>query len=262
VGDDDDNLGGDDDNDVDEPIGDPNGDGGDDAIDGGGTAGEPDFGCSATDCTPIIGNTSSSGIVSSDPFNENLFVTNLCNSISIVDDNMANDVIINNGANIPVWAMTTFNPTDCSCRAFGSGTGSAAGFNNVLVEMDLFFDLLDGTFEGEASYNGSTGSQFPAVGYDCEGTFFSDKRLKNNLNLVHTFENGINLYSFNYNDNNEQMYIGVMAQDLNNMGLEHSVVTMPNGYYAVDYNKLGLRMTTLEEWEEKGLDSVVIDNNY
>ncbi len=53
-----------------------------------------------------------------------------------------------------------------------------------------------------------------------------------------------------------------MAQDLNELGLENAVVTMPNGYYAVDYSKLGLRMTTLKEWEEKGLDSVVIDNNY
>ncbi|NIP31413.1 MAG: hypothetical protein GTO02_17700, partial [Candidatus Dadabacteria bacterium] len=152
----------------DDPIGDPGGEGGDDAIDGGGTAGEPDN-CSATGCSDIIGDYISSGFVISDLFGEQAFVNNLCNSITVEDDEMENDVIINNGANIPVWATTIFNPTDCTCRATGSGTGSAAGFNNVLVEMDLSFNLQNGTFEGEASYNGSTGSQFPAVGYMCDG---------------------------------------------------------------------------------------------
>ncbi|NIP32070.1 MAG: hypothetical protein GTO02_21910 [Candidatus Dadabacteria bacterium] len=93
----------------------------------------------------------------------------------------------------------------------------------------------------------------------------SDKRLKNNINLIHKLENGVKLYSFNYKNSAsliDQTYVGVMAQDLNELGLENAVVTMPNGYYAVDYSKLGLRMTTLKEWEEKGLNSVMIDYNY
>ncbi|NIP30660.1 MAG: hypothetical protein GTO02_12250 [Candidatus Dadabacteria bacterium] len=126
-------------------------------------------------------------------------------------------------------------------------------------------DLLSGTSVGLIGINNGDGTGSMDYWFVERFVTFSDKRLKTDINLVHNLDNGIKLYSFKYNDNlgaGDETFVGVMAQDLNNTDLGHTVVKMPNGYYAVDYNKIGLRMATLEEWEEKGLDSVVIDNNY
>ncbi len=85
----------------------------------------------------------------------------------------------------------------------------------------------------------------------------SDVRLKRNVRHIATLENGIKLYSFKYLWS-EQFLVGQMAQDLlEKATTRDSVVLSPNGYYAVDYYKLGLRMTTLEKWRERGNSAVI-----
>lgn len=75
----------------------------------------------------------------------------------------------------------------------------------------------------------------------------SDIRLKRSITPLLRTADGIQLYSFQYLWS-DQVYVGVMAQDL--------VATHPEalsidsfGFYHVDYDKLGLQMLTLEEWE-------------
>ena len=84
----------------------------------------------------------------------------------------------------------------------------------------------------------------------------SDIRLKTNISQLDQTETGLQLYSFQYlDDTNKTDYVGVMAQDL----LENhadTLVTRDDGFYMVNYHKLGLQMTTLEQWNAKGLDSV------
>lgn len=85
----------------------------------------------------------------------------------------------------------------------------------------------------------------------------SDRRLKRDIILLATLENGMKLYSFRYIWS-DTVYVGLMAQDL----LLHrewraAVVRLPNGFYVVNYAALGLRMTTLEEWSRAGLAAVV-----
>jgi len=76
------------------------------------------------------------------------------------------------------------------------------------------------------------------------------------VTLVATLENGIKLYSFRYLWSDER-YVGVMAQDLlNNPVLRNAVILEPNGFYVVDYARLGLRMVTLAQWQAQGLASV------
>jgi hypothetical protein len=60
----------------------------------------------------------------------------------------------------------------------------------------------------------------------------------------------VRLYSFKYY-NDDKTYVGVMAQDLlNNPKHRDAVVVMPNGYYGVDYAKLGIPLMTLEQWRQ------------
>jgi|APCry1669189070_1035195.scaffolds.fasta_scaffold55049_2 hypothetical protein len=78
----------------------------------------------------------------------------------------------------------------------------------------------------------------------------SDQRLKRDIAPIAVTDSGIQLYSFKYLWS-DQVYVGVMAQDL----LKHpqwkeAVITKQNGFYAVNYSKLGLEMTTLEQYQQ------------
>ena len=76
------------------------------------------------------------------------------------------------------------------------------------------------------------------------GPALSDIRLKTDIEAVGTAPNGLTLYNFRYKGS-DALYQGVMAQDV----LAHTpeaVVTMANGYYAVNYDMLGLSMTRID----------------
>lgn len=76
----------------------------------------------------------------------------------------------------------------------------------------------------------------------------SDRRLKRNIKPIATFKD-IQLYRFQYLWS-DQVYVGVMAQDLLETHPE-AIITHPDGFYRVDYRVLGTRMYTLEEWQSK-----------
>ena len=79
----------------------------------------------------------------------------------------------------------------------------------------------------------------------------SDARLKMNVTPVAVLANGITLYSFQYRRDPTATYVGVLAQDLlnsENREFRDAVVAGADGYYAVNYEALGLRMLTLDEW--------------
>ncbi len=79
----------------------------------------------------------------------------------------------------------------------------------------------------------------------------SDARLKTNITPVAILPNGLNLYSFQYQRDPTTTYVGVMAQDLlqsENSTFRDAVVVGSDGYYAVKYDELGLKMFTLNEW--------------
>lgn len=94
-------------------------------------------------------------------------------------------------------------------------------------------------------------------GGECRGA--SDIRLKRDIHLLATLDNGMKIYSFKYFWSNTA-YVGVMAQDLlANPAWRDAVITSPNGFYAVNYGTLGLKMVTLEEWQARGLASIKSD---
>jgi opacity protein-like surface antigen len=84
----------------------------------------------------------------------------------------------------------------------------------------------------------------------------SDIRLKRDIDLLTTLDSGMKIYSFKYLWD-DTTYVGVMAQDLlENPAWRDAVITSPNGFYAVNYGALGLKMVTLEEWQAQGLASI------
>jgi hypothetical protein len=68
----------------------------------------------------------------------------------------------------------------------------------------------------------------------------SDRRLKRDVTLVARRADGINLYRYRYLLG-EQRFVGVMAQEVKAIRPD-AVVSNPDGFLAVDYARLGLRL--------------------
>jgi len=65
-------------------------------------------------------------------------------------------------------------------------------------------------------------------------------------------ENGIKLYSWKYKSDLANTWVGVMAQDLETSHPE-ALVTGSDGFYRVNYSRLGVSMMTLEQWNARNL---------
>ena len=77
-------------------------------------------------------------------------------------------------------------------------------------------------------------------------TFASDRRLKDNIEYVGTDDvTGLNLYEFNYISDPDTRYIGVMADEVMDYNPD-AVIEQDDGYFAVDYDMLGLEMVEVE----------------
>jgi hypothetical protein len=74
----------------------------------------------------------------------------------------------------------------------------------------------------------------------------SDIRLKRDITLLARLDNGIGRYSYRYLWT-DTVYVGVMAQEVLDI-VPEAVITDPDGYYRVDYARLGLRLMTWEQW--------------
>jgi hypothetical protein len=105
----------------------------------------------------------------------------------------------------------------------------------------------------ESTKTGSKKSANPATSV---GTV-SDQRLKRDITPIALTSNGIQLYSYQYLWSDE-VYVGVMAQDLlNNPQWKDAVITSNTGFYKVDYSKLGLQMMTLGQYHLQQQQSIV-----
>lgn len=75
----------------------------------------------------------------------------------------------------------------------------------------------------------------------------SDIRLKRDIEAIGTLANGLTLYKFKYLWSDTDM-VGVMAQKVLNI-LPDAVITGEDGFYRVNYDKLGISMMTFDEWK-------------
>ena len=70
----------------------------------------------------------------------------------------------------------------------------------------------------------------------------SDRRLKTNIERIGYSDMNIPIYLFNFKDNLNTTYKGVMAQDLLKLGFKDSVILDSDGYYSVNYNSIDVNM--------------------
>ena len=70
----------------------------------------------------------------------------------------------------------------------------------------------------------------------------SDIRVKTNIERIGYSDMNIPIYLFNYKEDLNTIYKGVMAQDLLKLGFDNSVSVGQDGYYMVDYNKIDVNM--------------------
>lgn len=125
---------------------------------------------------------------------------------------------------------------------FQTGAGvagsSAAGYGNIWNQQNNAYQA-DQANKGD--FFGSllgAGAQLGAA-YIAKG---SDRRLKQDIEPVGRDERtGLTLYRFAYKTHPQQHYIGVMADEVEQV-MPAAVITMPNGFKAVNYEMLGIKM--------------------
>jgi hypothetical protein len=117
-------------------------------------------------------------------------------------------------------------------------------------------EVLGGQGDGQGQGQGGGTQGGGNQGGGEQGTAGSDRRLKRDITHIATLGSGIKVYSFRYRWS-KTVQVGVMAQDLlANPTYRSAVVLMSQGFYAVNYAELGLKMTTLKEWRALGMASI------
>lgn len=130
------------------------------------------------------------------------------------------------------------------------GLDVSGGYNFQDSAALVGYDLLRGAPQISAGWSDTDDRDHKSVSP-------SDRRLKRDIRLLAVMPDGMKIYAFKYLWS-ETTQVGVMAQDLlENPAWRGAVVTKANGFYAVDYARLGLRMAALEEWNQQGMDSIL-----
>ena len=88
--------------------------------------------------------------------------------------------------------------------------------------------------------NGVTSN--PTMNVETVAAGKSDRRLKTNIERIGYSDMNIPIYLFNFKDNLNTTYKGVMAQDLLKLGFKDSVILDSDGYYSVKYNTIDVDM--------------------
>ncbi|MDH3581915.1 MAG: tail fiber domain-containing protein, partial [Hyphomicrobiales bacterium] len=189
--------------------------------------------------------------------------------VTACDTDLRHTAVFNDTGAVLSETSTSFSDSENAFYAKGElaldinlqnifGAGAKATVHGAVSTGDILVPTLDvaagtGVIDWENPLNTEVGVTVSIP----LGPQQSDRRLKRDIAHVATLENGIRLYAFRYLWD-DQLHIGVMAQDLRaDETFKDAVVLKPNGFYAVDYGKLGLKMTTLEAWREYGLASVM-----
>lgn len=167
-------------------------------------------------------------------------------------------IIVNNAGSfdIPddgnIFQNTSGQPLNFTIQGDGEPNPSVCGYD-IVEAAPSFLPMFGNT---APSHSG----ELPVGHYllaNCtsSGVFTeSDARMKQNVKYLTELDSSLKLYSFTYRKgfglDTKTPYVGVMAQDLlQDSRYKHAVQVMGNGYYAVNYSALGLRMINQNEWQ-------------
>jgi len=114
---------------------------------------------------------------------------------------------------------------------------SGIGVETLLTDAAVDYAIEVAAAEGLAIVAETTlWESVIAVGAEIFAFFFSDVRVKENINKVGEID-GINVYTFNYVWDKTHQYSGAMANELLNTQYADAVKIHKSGYYMVDYAK-------------------------
>lgn len=130
-------------------------------------------------------------------------------------------------------------------RWMGQGVSSFGDINSDPTESLTKYAALGGLTAGQQIVGGinTAGKGLgQAIAAGRAGGGGSDRHIKEDIEYL-GLENGIPIYAFNYIGEPER-YKGVMAQDI--LTIQPEAVYMLNGYLAVDYDMIGIKMERLD----------------
>lgn len=149
------------------------------------------------------------------------------------------------GASTAAYAGATGAGTAGMGTYMAPGNQYQAGLANAGQTFGNMANMQNQAFmQSQANEAGMFGSLIGAGA--TYATFASDRRLKDNIEYVGTDDvTGLNLYEFNYISDPDTRYIGVMADEVMDYNPD-AVIEQDDGYFAVDYDMLGLEMVEVE----------------
>jgi hypothetical protein len=198
------------------------------------------------------GGTACTGTGSMNEFN---YIGELKLTTPVSPGNTVNGYIGAGGATL--WPSGT--PTGTGGPSFqGSDTAPAArigfGFDHKFNENWSAGAKVGFQFTGSTEYGTSLAGERFHLSRKNETIFGttltytpSDIRLKRDITMVGHTDNGLGLYRYRYIWS-DQVYVGVMAQEVAQID-PGAVMRGDDGYLRVNYERLGLRMQTWDEWK-------------
>ena len=150
-----------------------------------------------------------------------------------------------------------------------NGGGGEGAFQFFDQNWNPKLKIGSGDNSGVKLYDGNTGEKLRTIGTgisitgelqvtgDITAFYSSDERLKDNINLIdNPLEKVISISgnTFDWNDksNKEGSDTGLIAQEVESLGLPGLVTTRDNGYLAVDYHKVvPLLVEAIKELSDK-----------
>jgi hypothetical protein len=144
---------------------------------------------------------------------------------------------INRGVQVPFQGISPF--IDYSNANFNFIDNIAIGLDSIQTQNSN--TVVSGVGLGVGA---STNNEFNTFALVMDFNFTiaeftpSDSRLKTNINKIGVSNSGINIYTFEFIDKPNEVYQGVIAQELIGTKFELATKIESDGYYHVDYSKL------------------------
>jgi hypothetical protein len=138
----------------------------------------------------------------------------------------------------------------------GGGRGSAfsgvgGGGRTAMAQSMRGRASMGGGFHGGGGFRGAGGGfRGGGGGFRGGGGRRSDIRLKHDIVLLGTLDNGLGFYRFAYNGS-DKAYVGVMAQEVQSVQPD-AVTRGSDGYLRVRYDRIGLTFQTYGQWIRSG----------
>ena len=110
---------------------------------------------------------------------------------------------------------------------------------------------MGGGFHGGGGFRGAGGGfRGGGGGFRGGGGRRSDIRLKHDIVLLGTLDNGLGFYRF-ASIGSDKAYVGVMAQEVQSVQPD-AVTRGSDGYLRVRYDRIGLTFQTYSQWIRSG----------